>query len=185
MLRFTRFSLGKIWFIDIGPCKRFDIFQVCSWRNQKFNLAFLHIKGFINQTIPKPSKGCKLQGHSCNIGNAPNLVEKNWILRSVCFWRISDMVLYLLKWEKQGASLNFVPTHLFGKIQDFFVPGTYWQFLLKSHANAWISFARPWKSHYNLQIKHTNWKNAFAFKFSIRFDFFWPKSELVIFSWIL
>ena len=111
--------------------------------------------------------------------------QKNWKLHSVWFWCISDMVLYLLRWEKQGASLNFVPTHLFGKIQDFFVPGTYWQFLLKSHAKAWISFARPWKSHYNLQIKHTNWKNAFAFKFSIRFDFFWPKSELVIFSWIL
>ena len=98
--------------------------------------------------------------------------QKNWKLHSVWFWCISDMVLYLLRWEKQGASLNFVPTHLFGKIQDFFVPGTYWQFLLKSHAKAWISFARPWKSHYNLQIKHTNWKNAFAFKFSIRFDFF-------------
>ena len=101
--------------------------------------------------------------------------KKNWKLHSVWFWCISDMVLYLLRWEKQGASLNFVPTHLFGKIQDFFVPGTYWQFLLKSHANAWISFARPWKSHYNLQIKHTNWKNAFAFKFSIRFDFFGQK----------
>ena len=101
--------------------------------------------------------------------------QKNWKLHSVWFWCISDMVLYLLRWEKQGASLNFVPTHLFGKIQDFFVPGTYWQFLLKSHAKAWISFARPWKSHYNLQIKHTNWKNAFAFKFSIRFDFFGRK----------
>ena len=111
--------------------------------------------------------------------------QKNWKLHSVWFWCISDMVLYLLRWEKQGASLNFVPTHLFSKIWDFFVPGTYWQFLLKSHAKAWISFARPWKSHYNLQIKHTNWKNAFAFKFSIRFDFFWPKSELVIFSWIM
>ena len=30
MSRFTRFSLGKIWFIDIGPCKRFDIFQLCA-----------------------------------------------------------------------------------------------------------------------------------------------------------
>ena len=29
MSRFTRFSRGKIWFIDIGPCKRFDIFQLC------------------------------------------------------------------------------------------------------------------------------------------------------------
>ena len=25
----TRFSRGKIWFVDIGPCKRFDIFQLC------------------------------------------------------------------------------------------------------------------------------------------------------------
>ena len=23
-----RFSRGKIWFVDIGPCKRFDIFQL-------------------------------------------------------------------------------------------------------------------------------------------------------------
>ena len=29
MLRFTRFFRGKIWCVDIGPCKRFDIFQVC------------------------------------------------------------------------------------------------------------------------------------------------------------
>ena len=29
MSRFTRFSRGKIWFVDIGPCKRFDIFQLC------------------------------------------------------------------------------------------------------------------------------------------------------------
>ena len=29
MSRFTRFSWGKIWFVDIGPCKRFDIFQLC------------------------------------------------------------------------------------------------------------------------------------------------------------
>ena len=32
MLRFTRFSQGKIWFADIGPCKRFDIFQLCTSR---------------------------------------------------------------------------------------------------------------------------------------------------------
>ena len=31
MSRFTRFFRGKIWFVDIGPCKRFDIFQVCPW----------------------------------------------------------------------------------------------------------------------------------------------------------
>ena len=29
MSRFTRFSRGKIWFVDIGPCKIFDIFQLC------------------------------------------------------------------------------------------------------------------------------------------------------------
>ena len=29
MSRFTRFSLGKIWFDDIGPCKRFYILQPC------------------------------------------------------------------------------------------------------------------------------------------------------------
>ena len=28
MSRFTRFSRGKIWFVDIGTCKRFDIFQL-------------------------------------------------------------------------------------------------------------------------------------------------------------
>ena len=28
MSRFTRFSWGKIWFDDIGPCKRFDILQL-------------------------------------------------------------------------------------------------------------------------------------------------------------
>ena len=28
MSRFTRFSRGKIWFVGIGPCKRFDIFQL-------------------------------------------------------------------------------------------------------------------------------------------------------------
>ena len=28
MSRFTRFSRGKIWFFDIGSCKRFDIFQL-------------------------------------------------------------------------------------------------------------------------------------------------------------
>ena len=28
MSQFTRFSRGKIWFVDIGPCKRFDIFQL-------------------------------------------------------------------------------------------------------------------------------------------------------------
>ena len=134
-----------------------------------------------------------LVGHSCNIGNVPNLVEKNWKLCSVCFWCISVMFLYLLKWENQGASLNFVPTHLFGKIWDSFVPGTYWQFLVKSHVKAWISIARPWKSHYNLLIKHINWKSAFTFKFSIIFDFFgwkvnWKyfpefcKSEVELFS---
>ena len=30
MSRLTCFSRGKIWFVDIGPCKRFDIFQLCS-----------------------------------------------------------------------------------------------------------------------------------------------------------
>ena len=30
MSRFTRFSRGKIWFDDIGPCNRFDILQLCS-----------------------------------------------------------------------------------------------------------------------------------------------------------
>ena len=25
-----RFSRGKIWFVDIGPCKRFDILLICS-----------------------------------------------------------------------------------------------------------------------------------------------------------
>ena len=25
---FTRFSQGKIWFVDIGPCKRFEILQL-------------------------------------------------------------------------------------------------------------------------------------------------------------
>ena len=29
MSRFTRFSLGKIWFYEFGPCKRFDILQLC------------------------------------------------------------------------------------------------------------------------------------------------------------
>ena len=29
MSRFTRFSRGKIWFGNIVPCKRFDIFQLC------------------------------------------------------------------------------------------------------------------------------------------------------------
>ena len=49
----------------------------------------------------------------------------------LCFCCTSDMVLYRLIWEKQWASLNFVPTHLFSKIWDFFVPGTHWQFLVK------------------------------------------------------
>ena len=82
------------------------------------------------------------------------------------------------KWEKQRASLNFVTSHSFRKIWDFFVPRTYWQFLVKCQAKAWISFARPWKNLYNLLIKHTNWKNALAFKFSIRFDFFGRKVNL-------
>ena len=30
MSRFMRFSRGKIWFVDIGPCKRFDILLICS-----------------------------------------------------------------------------------------------------------------------------------------------------------
>ena len=29
MLRFTRFSRSKIWFDNIGLCKRFDILQLC------------------------------------------------------------------------------------------------------------------------------------------------------------
>ena len=29
MSRFTHFSRGKIWFGDIGPCKRFEILQLC------------------------------------------------------------------------------------------------------------------------------------------------------------
>ena len=29
MSRFMRFSRGKIWLVDIGPCKRFDIFHLC------------------------------------------------------------------------------------------------------------------------------------------------------------
>ena len=29
MSRFMHFSRGKIWFDDIGPCKRFDILQLC------------------------------------------------------------------------------------------------------------------------------------------------------------
>ena len=31
MSRFTCFSRGKIWFDDLGPCKRFDILQLCIW----------------------------------------------------------------------------------------------------------------------------------------------------------
>ena len=112
-------------------------------------------------------------------------VKKIWKLRSMCFWYISEMVLYWLKWENQGASLKNFPTPSFGKIWDFVVPGTDWQFLIKSHAKGWISFARPLKSRYNLQIKHIDWKKAFDFKISISFYFFWPKSELVIFSWIV
>ena len=43
-----RFSRGKIWFVDIGPCKRFDIFQLWSTQiNTKSTLArwhFLHLR---------------------------------------------------------------------------------------------------------------------------------------------
>ena len=99
-------------------------------------------------------------------------VGKNWKLHSMCFWCIFDMVWYLLRWEKHWASLKNFTTPSFGKIWDFFVPGTDWPFLIKSYAKAWISFPRPWKSCYNLHIKHVNWNNAFGFKFSIRFDFF-------------
>ena len=42
MSRFTRFSWGKIWFDDIGPCKRFDILQL--WLHLTSNSA-LRIKG--------------------------------------------------------------------------------------------------------------------------------------------
>ena len=31
MSAFTRISRGKIWFEDFGPCKRFDIFQLCTF----------------------------------------------------------------------------------------------------------------------------------------------------------
>ena len=37
-----------------------------------------------------------LLGHSCNIGNAPNLVEKNQKLRSECCQSIFDMGLHSL-----------------------------------------------------------------------------------------
>ena len=47
MSRFTRFSRGKIWFDDIGPCKRFDILQLCGrmycwvWKLQTNSIANL------------------------------------------------------------------------------------------------------------------------------------------------
>ena len=35
---------------------------------------------------------------------------------------------------------------------------------MKSHAKGWISFARPLKSRYNLQIKHIDWKKSIWFQ---------------------
>ena len=53
MSRFTRFSWGKIWFVDIGPCKRFDIFQLCSCFNfpNSTQVACVHIELTIS---PRP-----------------------------------------------------------------------------------------------------------------------------------
>ena len=47
MSRFTRFSRGKIWFVNIGPCKRFDIFQLCLQLTQicEFYSEVGHIMG--------------------------------------------------------------------------------------------------------------------------------------------
>ena len=47
MSRFTPFSRGKIWIVDIGPCKRFDIFQLCIWMNSLSNLTAMKCKPFL------------------------------------------------------------------------------------------------------------------------------------------
>ena len=40
-----RFSRGKIWFVDIGPCKRFDIFQLCIQQYVKCTVFFVALLG--------------------------------------------------------------------------------------------------------------------------------------------
>ena len=55
MSRIWRIYPCKIWFVDIGPCKRFDIFQLCSdklakFRDAKVKVAELNLwKGILQQ----------------------------------------------------------------------------------------------------------------------------------------
>ena len=110
-----------------------------------------------------------------------NRLETNQKLQSVYCGYISDKGLHWIKQKKKRASLTKILTHKFGMILEFFVPRRHLQFSLKSHAKASISLARPWKSPYNLQIIHTNWRNAFSFEFSLRFEFVWSTCKLVMF----
>ena len=70
MSRFTRFSLGKNLFVDIGPCKRFDIFHLCQERpeleKELVNLRKLEKTKTYDKHIlvsdMEPRDGRKIQG---------------------------------------------------------------------------------------------------------------------------
>ena len=70
-------------------------------------------------------------GHSCNIGNAPNLVGKKskieiWVL-SVYIWHGFTFTIT----GKVMGKLKKISTPTFGMISNFFVPRRHWPFSCK------------------------------------------------------
>ena len=76
----------------------------------------------------------------------------------VCFW----CCFIITKMGKARGELKLCSNLFVWQDLRYFCPGDILAISGKLHAKACISFARPWKSHYNSQIKHIKeWCNAF------------------------
>ena len=102
-------------------------------------------------------------------------LDNNWKLRSVCCGCISDMVLHSLKRKRNGHWATLLQHIHLARFEIFLSQGHIENFWKIDMPKPELNLPDLGKSLFNLQIKHLNWKNAFAFKFSIIFDFFYQK----------
>ena len=124
-------------------------------------------------------------GHSCNISNAPNLVPNKL---KTAFWVFLVYFWYgfiLTKMGKAMGELKLCSNTFVRQDLRYFCPGNTLAISNKITCQSLNFICQTLEKSLQFADRTYKLKKSICFQVPHKIWFFWPKSELVIFSWIL
>ena len=124
-------------------------------------------------------------GHSCYIGNAPNLVRKK-MKTAFCVFLVYFWYGFILtKMGKALGELKLCSNTFVRQDLRYFCPGNTLAISSKITCQSLNFICQTLEKSLQFADRTYKLKKSICFQVPHKIWFFWPKSELVIYSWIL